>query len=189
MTNHPVAPFRPLPENLGLLVVDIQEKFRPAIPGFDEIAAKAALLVKAFTVFGMPVLATEQYPQGLGPTVPAVASVLPAGIIPLTKKQFSCCGAPGFDETIKRTNRSALVLCGIETHVCIYQTALDLLARGLTVVLPADALGSRKELDHATALRRMEQCGAIVMTVEMLLFDLLRSAENPHFKEMQKLVK
>jgi nicotinamidase-related amidase len=189
MTDPAAAPFRPTPGNLGLLVVDIQEKFGPAIPGFDALAAKAAALVRGFGILGMPMLATEQYPQGLGPTVKTVAAVLPAGVTPLVKKHFSCFGAQGFDRPLNGMDRSAVALCGVETHVCVYQTALDLLSRGFTVVAVADAMGSRNGLDHATALRRMEQCGVIVMTVEMLLFDLLRSADSPHFKEIQKLVK
>jgi nicotinamidase-related amidase len=174
---------------LSLVVVDIQEKFRPAVPLFDTIAANSEILIRAFKTLSIPIVATEQYPKGLGPTVEPVASALGQMIKPLEKKMFSCLGADGFVQQLDQYEINTVCICGIETHVCVYQTVLDLLEKGMNVVLAADACGSRKELDHSTAIRRMEACGAIVMTVEMILFDLLGSAENKFFKEVQRLVK
>jgi nicotinamidase-related amidase len=176
-------------KNLGLVVVDIQEKFKPAVPLFDTVAANVIKLVRAFKTLSIPVIVTEQYPQGLGPTVAAVAQALGPGTIPLTKKTFSCCGAEGFMEQLGRLEISTACVCGIETHVCVYQTVLDLLEKGVPTIVVVDACASRKEIDHATALRRMEACGAVVMTVEMVLFDLLRTAEAAGFKEVQRLVR
>jgi nicotinamidase-related amidase len=181
--------YRPEQQSTGLLVIDIQEKFRPAVASFDEVVASAVILVRAFGILRMPVLATEQYPKGLGPTVKPIVDALPPQTVPLVKKCFSCCGADGFIERLERTGVSALALCGVETHVCVYQTALDLIARGHTVIAIANAMASRSEIDHITALRRIEQAGGIIMTIEMLLFDLLRTADAPDFREIQKLVK
>jgi nicotinamidase-related amidase len=190
MTNlTPGAPFRLSDNNLGLVVVDIQEKFRPVVPGFDTVAANSALLAQAFRKLSIPVFATEQYPQGLGPTVESVASALAPSVRPLPKKSFSCCGAGGFMEQLEQNTVRTVCVCGVETHVCVYQTVLDLIAKGSAVVIAADACGSRKDIDHVTALKRMESCGAVVMTVEMILFDLLRTADHQLFKEIQRLVK
>lgn len=182
-------PFRLTGKSLCLAVVDIQEKFRPAVPLFDAIAANSAVLIKAFKTLSIPIVATEQYPKGLGLTVEPVASALGQTIKPLEKRSFSCCGASGFMEQLERNTITTVCVCGIETHVCVYQTVLDLIEKGMKVVVVADACGSRKELDHTTAIRRMEACGAAVMTVEMILFDLLGTADNPAFKEVQRLVK
>ena len=181
--------YRPEQHSIGLLVIDIQEKFRPAIASFDGVVANIVRLVSAFNVLRIPIITTEQYPQGLGPTVKPVADALPDQTEPLVKKHFSCCGAEGFMERLEHTWARALALCGIETHVCVYQTALDLMAKGYTVCAIADAMASRRGLDHATALRRIEQAGGIIMTAEMLLFDLLRTADSPEFREIQKLVR
>jgi nicotinamidase-related amidase len=181
--------YRPEQSSTGLLVIDIQEKFRPAIASFDAVIASTVRLVRAFDILHMPVLATEQYPQGLGPTVKPIVDVLPPQTAPLVRKCFSCYNAEGFMERLECMGTTALALCGVETHVCVYQTALDLIAQGHAVIALADAMASRSELDHVTALRRIEKAGGIIMTVEMLLFDLLRTADSPYFKEIQKLVK
>jgi nicotinamidase-related amidase len=183
------APKRPGPETIGLAVVDIQEKFSTVIPGFDAMVNKAVVLIKAFDILKLPVFITEQYPRGLGPTVKPVRETLPSDCTPLPKKYFSCCGAEGFLPLIEKSERRALALCGIETHVCVYQTALDLIERDFTVLLVVDAVASRNERDHAIALRRMEQAGVHCVSVELLLFDLLRTAEAPLFREVQSLIK
>jgi nicotinamidase-related amidase len=182
-------PFRLSNKDLGLVVVDIQEKIRPAISLFDTIAANSVVLIRAFKTLSIPIIATEQYPKGLGRTAEPVFSALGQTIKPLEKKSFSCCGADGFIRQLDYNKITTVCVCGIETHVCVYQTVLDLIEKGIGVVIVADACGSRKEVDHSTAIRRMEVCGAAVMTVEMVLFDLLKTAENPAFKEVQRLVK
>jgi nicotinamidase-related amidase len=181
--------YRPEQHSTGLVVIDIQDKLRPAIASFDAVITEAVRLVRAFGILRMPVIATEQYPKGLGSTVKPIVDALPPQTAPLVKNCFSCCGAEEFIDRLERTGITTLVLCGVETHVCIYQTALDLIARGHTVIAIANAMASRREPDHATALRRIELSGGIIMTVEMLLFDLLRTADAPDFREIHKLVK
>jgi nicotinamidase-related amidase len=165
--------YRPEQHSTGLVVIDIQDKLRPAIASFDAVITEAVRLVRAFGILRMPV----------------IVDALPPQTAPLVKNCFSCCGAEEFIDRLERTGITTLVLCGVETHVCIYQTALDLIARGHTVIAIANAMASRREPDHATALRRIELSGGIIMTVEMLLFDLLRTADAPDFREIHKLVK
>jgi nicotinamidase-related amidase len=185
-------PFRMSAEaNPGLVVIDIQEKFKPAVPVFDAVAARAVVLIRGFKALQLPVFATEQYPKGLGPTIDQVAAALSVEppVMPVAKKHFSCCGAEGFQQQIEKTRVKTACVCGIETHVCVYQTVLDLLERGVKTVVVVDACGSRKESDHTAALRRMEHCGAVLLTVEMILFDLLKTAEAEKFREIQNLLK
>ena len=167
-----------------LCVVDIQERLLPAIPTGPQVVAMAGRLADAAALLGVQSLLTEQYPQGLGPTPPDLAAKLPAAH---TKMAFSCCGSESFTNAMTDDIESVL-LCGLETHVCIQQTALDLLARGLTVFIAVDAVGSRHPLDHEIALRRLEASGAILTTTEAVLFEWVRSAEHPQFQAVRRLV-
>ena len=167
-----------------LCVVDIQERLLPAIPTGLQVVSMAGRLVDAAALLGVRSILTEQYPKGLGPTPPDLAAKLPPAIM---KMSFSCCGSDAFTAAITDDIESAL-LCGLETHVCIQQTALDLLARGLTVFIAVDAVGSRHTLDHEIALRRLESSGAILTTTEAALFEWCRSAEHPQFQSVRKLV-
>lgn len=167
-----------------LCVVDIQERLLPAIPAGPQVVAMAGRLAEAAKLLGVRSVLTEQYPKGLGPTHPDLAAKLPSAV---TKMAFSCCGSEAFTATIADDIESVL-LCGLETHVCIQQTALDLLARGLTVLIAVDAVGSRHSLDHEIALRRLESSGALLTTTEASLFEWCRSAEHPQFQAVRKLV-
>ena len=167
-----------------LCVVDIQERLLPAIPAGPQVVAMAGRLADAAALLGARSVLTEQYPQGLGPTHPKLAAKLPPAV---TKMAFSCCGSDDFTAVIAPDIESVL-LCGLETHVCIQQTALDLLARGLTVFIAVDAVASRHPLDHEIALRRLESSGAILTTTEAALFEWCRSAEHPQFQAVRKLV-
>lgn len=166
-----------------LCVVDIQERLLPAIPDGGRVIAAAGLLADAATLLGVRTILTEQYPKGLGPTSPALREKLPTAV---SKMSFSCCGCEAFSHGLDGIE-SAL-LCGLETHVCIAQTAIDLLSRGLTVFVAADAVASRHALDHEIALRRLESTGAILTTAEAAVFEWCRSAEHPHFQAVRKLV-
>ncbi len=161
----------------------------PAIRQADQIIANTRRLVLGANELGVRVNATEQYPQGLGPTVAAIAEVFPEDVRPLPKKSFSCLGCPEFSDRIDREHYQNIFLCGVETHVCVLQTALDFLERGKTVFLLTDALGSRFLPDHETALRRLEQAGAVLTTTETTLFEWCRTADNPTFKKISRLVK
>lgn len=169
----------------GLLVIDVQTKLMAKIPGAAALIGDIAFLIDAAQLLSMPVQATEQYPKGLGPTVPELAARLP---VRSDKLGFSSCAVPSVIENFHRAARPKIVLAGIETHVCVLNTALDLLAAGFRVYLPADALGSRYILDHDTALRRLEQAGAIVTTAEACVFEWIGGSDHPRFKEISKLV-
>ena len=173
------------PERATLVVIDVQEAFRKAIPSFDEVAAASATLVQGARAIGVPIVATEQYPKGLGETVPEIAEHLPPDVRPLDKLRFSAAEADGFD----LEGRDQALVCGIETHVCVNQTVLDLLERDVQVHVATDAVGSRTEANRAIGLERMERAGATLTSVEMALFELLGGSDADAFKEVQALVK
>jgi nicotinamidase-related amidase len=180
-----VAPARVLDrDRAALVVVDVQEAFRPAVPDFDRVAAGAAALVRGARILGLPVVVTEQYPKGLGSTVPELAEHLD-GIEPIAKVRFSAAAADGFD----LGGREQAVVCGIEAHVCVSQTAHDLLDRGVEVHVARDAVGSRTDENRELGLHKMEGSGAVVTSVETALFELLGAAGTDEFKQVQGLVK
>ncbi|HEV3046619.1 MAG TPA: isochorismatase family protein [Solirubrobacteraceae bacterium] len=168
-------------DRAALIVIDVQEGFRP-YESFAGVAAGAAKLVRAARILGLPVLVSEQYPKGLGHTAPEVGL---ADEPRIEKSVFSAARAEGFE--LGGAAAQALV-CGIETHVCVSQTVHDLLADGLEVHVPADAVGSRHRLDHERGLERLERAGAVVTTVEAALFELLGRAGTPEFKAVQGLI-
>jgi nicotinamidase-related amidase len=172
------------PGRAALLVVDVQEGFRKAVPGFDDVARASATLARGADAVGVPVIATEQYPKGLGRTVPEVASALPEGREPLEKVVFAASEADGFD----LDGRDQAIVCGVETHVCVNQTALDLLDRGIEVHVARDAVGSRTSENKLVGLEKMERAGAVVTSVETALFELLGRAGTDEFKRVQKLI-
>lgn len=172
-------------ERTTLVVVDVQEAFRPALSDFDAVAGAAATLVQGASEMGVPVLVTEQYPKGLGKTVPEVADHLPEGTEPMEKVRFSATEADGFD----LGGRDQALVCGIEAHVCVNQTVLDLIGSGVETHVAADAVGSRTNRNTGLGLHRMEESGAVVTSVEMALFELLRGSDAPEFKRVQALVK
>ncbi len=167
-------------ERTALVVVDVQEAFR-AYPSFAEVAGACAKLVEGARILNLPAIVSEQYPKGLGHTAPEVGL---HGELLIEKTVFSAARAEGFD----LYGRKQAVVCGIETHVCVSQTVHDLLARGVDVHVPADAVGSRHTLDYERGLERMERAGAVVTTVEAALFELLERAGTPEFKSVQKLI-
>ena len=171
-------------ESTLLVVVDAQEAFRPAVLEFDRVIRNTATLVQGAHALGVPMVVTEQYPKGLGNTVPEVAEHLD-GVEPLEKVCFSAAAADGFDTAGRR---QALV-CGIETHVCVSQTAHDLLERGLEVHVARDAVTSRTEENREVGLRKMERAGAVITSVETALFELLGAAGSDEFKTVQRLIK
>lgn len=169
----------------GLLIVDIQEKLTPKIPTAAALIRNTGFLLEGARILGIPVQATEQYPKGLGSTVPELIGKLPERP---DKVAFSCCAVPNLIEKFQLHGRTKIVLAGIETHVCVLGTALDLLAAGFRVYLPVDAVGSRYTLDHDMALRRLEQAGAILTTSETVVFEWVGGAGDPRFKEISRLV-
>ncbi len=174
-------------EDTVLVVIDIQEGFRPAVIDFDSVAASTATLVQAANVLQLPVLVTEQYPKGLGGTVQEVAEYLPE-ISPIEKTCFSAAGVDQFMKALDETMRKQVLLCGVESHVCVWQTADDLLASGFKVHVARDAVTSRTDVNIQTGLQKMERSGAVITTVETALFELLGRAGTDEFKAIQKLV-
>lgn len=171
-------------DRAALVVVDVQEAFRKAVPRFDEVARASATLVAGAEATGVPVIATEQYPKGLGSTVPEVAGRLPAAAGPIEKLCFSAPRADGFD----LGGREQAIVCGIEAHVCVNQTVLDLLDSGVEVHVVRDAVASRSDENRDVGLRKAERAGAIITSVETALFELVERAGTDGFKAVQKLI-
>ena len=169
----------------GLLVIDLQTKLLEKISHKDKIIPKTLLLVEGAKILGVPVFATEQYPKGLGPTVPELAGLLANK---LEKISFSCGVLPEVVKFFKSKSAKKILLAGIETHVCVLQTALDLMEQGFDVYLAVDAVGSRHEQDREWALRRLETAGVILTTAEAALFEWTEKAGTPEFKEISRLV-
>jgi hypothetical protein len=172
----------------GLAVIDIQEKLLPAIWEKERLLENALLLVRAAGVLGVPLFVTEQYPRGLGPTVPEVASAL-SGCSALPKTAFSACGAENFVNSLRAKNVSDVILCGMESHVCVTQTCLDLLEQGFRVFVANDAVSSRTPENHRTGLDRMRDAGATIVSAEMAIFELLGKAGTGEFKKILPLLK
>lgn len=170
----------------AVLVVDVQEKLLPAIPAAAALLANLRFLLDAAYMLGVTVFATEQYPQGLGGTAAELLPRLPERRP--TKTAFSCAAVPALADNLTSPGRQ-VVLTGLETHVCVLQTGLDLLERGGVVFVPADAVAGRFALDHDLALRRLERAGAILTTCETVVFEWLRDAAHPRFKDVSQLVK
>jgi nicotinamidase-related amidase len=169
----------------GLLVIDVQEKLLPLIPDAGTVVRNSAFLIDAARILGMTVQATEQYPRGLGATVAELAQRLPHRP---DKTAFSSCAIPEVIETFHREARPKVVLCGLETHVCVLNTALDLLAHDFRVYVAVDAVAARYRVDHDVALRRLERAGAILTTAEGCVFEWVGGAGHPRFKDISRLV-
>jgi hypothetical protein len=173
-------------ETSVVIAIDIQDKLLVKIPTAATLVRNASFVLDVGAVLGIPLRATEQYPKGLGPTNAEIARRLPPNLP--AKTAFSCCGAGTFLEELEMLRRPTIVLVGMETHVCVAQTALDLLQAGLHVFLPVDALAARSAIDHDTALRRLEQAGAVLTTAEGVAFEWLGDSSHPQFKTVSKLV-
>ncbi len=172
-----------------LALIDIQEKFRPAIAGIEELIKRTEILARAALRLGVPVLATEQYPKALGPTVAEIKRWLPDSQAYPPKMGFSSLACDPFREALAASGRKQVLLAGIEAHVCVLQTGMGLLASGYSVYVAEDAVSSRKPSDRAAALDRLARHGAERVTTEMAVFEWLRQAGTPEFKELQALIK
>ncbi len=171
-----------------VLIVDVQEKLVPAMSARDELIGNCQKLIRGARALGVPVLCTEQNPKGLGPTVSDIAGLLP-GPAPAVKFSFSCGGCEQFMGQLRRAARPNVLIAGIEAHVCVYQTALDLQTQGFRVELAADACDSRRPADKRIGLEKCRGAGVGITCVETALFELLKVAEGPVFKEIVKIVK
>jgi nicotinamidase-related amidase len=175
---------RLLPSTTLLCVIDVQERLLPVVPDAKRVVARCCRLASAAAALNVTRALTEQYPKGLGATAPALASLMPPAEAKMT---FSSAGGAVVKEALGG-GLTSVVLAGLETHVCVSQTALDLLARGLHVFLAVDAVASRHAIDHEIALRRLEGAGATLTTSEAILFEWCQSAEHPRFQDVRRLV-
>jgi nicotinamidase-related amidase len=205
--------------NCCLVVVDVQGKLAQLMADKETLFRNIQILIQAAKILEIPILWCQQVPEALGPTLPEIAQLLtgtgvegvpPSNrrqslpptrsgddhdkrvwnpIEPINKASFSCCGEEKFNQGLEKTNARQVLLCGIETHVCVYQTAMDLLARGLEPTVVADAVSSRTAQNRQIALTRLAAEGAKIGSTEMVLFELLQTAQHPQFRQIAKLVK
>ena len=175
-------------DKCALVVIDIQGKLSQLMHRKEALFENVQKLIKGVQILEIPIIVTEQYPKGLGPTIPEIAALFP-NFKPIPKVAFSCCGDEGFQRELLAVNRRQILICGIETHVCVYQTTVDLLASGYEVEVVADVVSSRMAENREIALQRMRDEGARITSVEMVLFELMRVAEGPKFKEVSQIVK
>lgn len=175
--------------NAALVIVDIQEGFRPMLSDFGKLAKDTATMLRGCRILDVPVFVTEQYPKGLGHTATEISALFDDGISVFEKTAFSSCGAESFVAALDEKGIKQVMICGLETHICVSQTTHDLLDRGFQVHVLSDCLSSRFEHNRQTGLMKMQQSGAIVSTIEMALFELMRDSKHEKFKEIQSLIK
>lgn len=176
------------PEDSVLVFIDVQGRLAESVYDRDAVHDRLELLLRASNILEVPVIATEQTPEKLGPTLPRFSNLM--GDAPIISKNTFCCSfAPAFTDTLRRMHRMQIVLAGLETHICISQTAQFLLTRGYQVFLACDAVSSRSKTDRDVAIQRLCQCGQVIpATVEMVLFEWMRESTHPHFREVVKLI-
>jgi hypothetical protein len=171
-----------------LTVIDVQGALARAVHEPERCSAALQTLIHGLRGMEIPVLWLEQNPRHLGPTTPEIAACL-TGLEPIPKMTFSCCGCEAFMDALAASGRTHVLLAGIETHICVYQTARDLCTAGYTAEIVADAVSSRSVENIRLGLDKSRACGAMITSVETVLFELLRTAESPHFKSVLRLIK
>lgn len=176
-------------DSTGLLVVDVQEKLIVYEDRSAEVLKNIQKMIKGFQVLGLPIVVTEQYPQGLGSTVPGIKSLLGDKQSYLTKTVFSCLDDPAIKEEMEKMGLKQWVVVGIEAHVCVLQTAKDLLLSGYEVVVLNDAITSRSVYDFSTAIAEMRDCGVRISSTETILFELVKDSRSPEFKKISQLIR
>jgi nicotinamidase-related amidase len=175
-------------ERAVLLVVDVQERFRPHIAGWGPMVAHVDALIRGCRALAVPVIVTEQYPQGLGPTIPELGEALD-GVDPIEKRAFSSLGAPETAAQLEQYGRDQVIVCGIEAHVCVQQSVADILRSGREAHVALDAIASRTSSSREIGVRRMRAAGMVPSGTELALFEMMRSADHPSFKEVSALVR
>jgi len=170
-----------------LVIIDVQERFRPAIFDFGRTANNIRKLAEAFRVLGIPIIITEQNPEKLGKTIPQITNEL-GEFKPVAKMHFSCCGEKEFVKALRKTKAKDVILCGLETHVCVLRTALDLMKSGRNVYLVCDAVSSRKAMDSEVAIKRLVHSGVFLTTVESIIFQLIDKAGTEEFRKIFAIV-
>jgi nicotinamidase-related amidase len=171
-----------------LVVVDVQGKLAGLMHDKETLFKNIRILIQAAKILDIPILWCQQVPAALGPTIPEIAELLTDNQ-PINKSSFSCCGCEEFNSKLEKTGRRQIIICGLETHVCVYQTAADLLANNYEVDVIADAISSRILSNKETGIRRITGEGAKISSTELALFEILKTAEHPQFRQIAKLVK
>lgn len=171
-----------------LLIVDVQEKLLPLVPGGARLEWNVGRLIDASRILGIPYLLTEQYPQGLGPTTELLLKKVESESPVFEKTSFSCCGSEPFRQQLAQLKPANVFVTGMESHVCVQQTVLDLLSDGYRVLVGVDAVGARNAADHRLAIRRMETEGAVMTSTEAAIFEWCETSKRKEFKQIQKLV-
>lgn len=174
--------------NAALLIIDVQEKLLAVMQDKEKIVQNILKLIDFARIIGLPIIMTEQYPKGLGPTIKEIRKKI-SEIVPIEKTAFSCFGGEGFKEQLKKNNISTLIITGIESHVCVCQTALEAMDNNIRVCVISDAISSRTRDNYQIGLGRMRDNGAIISSTEMLMFELLKDAKTGEFKKAQILLK
>ena len=174
--------------NCCLVVIDVQGKLAQSMTDKESLFKNIRILIQGAKILEIPILWCQQVPESLGPTVPEIAELL-TGQEPIDKASFSCWSQEEFADLLNVLDREQVLLCGIETHVCVYQTAMDLMEEGLDVTVVADAVSSRTEQNRETALDRLSAEGASISSTEMVLFELIKTARHPQFRDIARLVK
>lgn len=177
------------PDSTCLILIDMQEKLQKAMSNVSKCIENQELLLKTAAILKIDSIVTEQYPAGLGHTIDKLKSLLAENTAIIEKTTFSCSGESSFRTALKAKSQKTLIVCGIEAHVCVQQTVLDLLSEGYEVVIPADALTSRSEDNYRLALETMRYAGAFVTSSEAIIFMLLGDAKHPDFRTISKLIK
>ena len=175
-------------EGTVLIIIDVQEKLFSHMAEKEQVAENVAKLIRFAEIMKMPLILTEQYPKGLGRTIPVIRQLLPRKQ-PIEKIEFSCFESEKFKEALAKLQARTLIIAGIEAHICVVQTAIEGLCSGYNVCVVEDAVSSRKLSDKATAIERMRQSGVTIVSTEMLMYELLKKAGTPEFKETLKLIK
>jgi len=179
---------RIFPEHAAGLVIDIQQQLLPKMYQADTVESNCQKLISGLSILGIPLLATEQYPKGLGPTSPSISSLIP-NFDPIEKLSFSCCRQENFRKSLHKLGKRAIIICGIEAHVCVLQTVIDMVELGYQPVVVEDCVDSRKLSDKQTAIARMIRERVIVTSYESILFELCLEAGTEQFKKLSKLLK
>jgi len=184
-----LKPFRIEAKETQLLLIDLQEKMLPAVSGWESVARNSGILIKACGVMKIPVKFTEHYPRGLGATASCISELLPPDADSMEKIAFSCCGEEGFEKFLRIQGRELIVIAGVESHICVLGTVMDLLASGFKVAVAADACSSRNPEHHRLACSAMAASGALVVPVETIVYQMLERAGTEQFKTMLPMFK
>lgn len=175
-------------ERAGLVIIDVQKKLMDVMGRRERVIDNLKKLIHLFRLFNLPVLLTEQYPKMLGPTVPGIKEVLP-DINPVKKVEFNCCAVEEFNDRINKTGIRDIVLTGVESHICVFQTCYTLLEKGFNLHVPVDAVDSRTDENLNIGIQLMKDAGAAITSTETIIFQILKKAGTDEFKEMLKLIR